>query len=145
MNRLCHIKSLWFIPLLYAVLIAACNAEGENELSQPKVTLDHGTQEDADAALKVLRRFLSSWEARKYSDTLKEVYPAVREGHKKEMKKRPFKLQKIEDIRLSKRRNVIRARIHVAADPSPSRADLKKRGIGIDMIFLDGRWWIAGG
>jgi len=149
MKQLFHIKSLWIIPFLYAVLIVACYAEDEKELElpQPKVILDHGKQEDADAALKVLRQFLSSWEAREYSDALKEVYsePDLREGHKKEMKKRPFKLQRIEYIRLSKRKNVVRARIHVAAAPSPSRADLKKRVIGIDMTFLDGRWWIAGG
>lgn len=145
MNQLFHIKSLWVVSILCVASITVGNAAGENEFPQPKVTLDHGTQEDADAALKVLQRFLSSWEARKYSDALKEVYPAVRKGHEKEMKKRSFKLQRIEAIRLSKRKDVVRARIRVAADPSPPRAARKKRGIGIDMIFLDGRWWVAGG
>jgi len=145
MKQLFDIKLLLVILTLSSSLIPVCIAADEDDVLKTKVTLDHGTQEDAKAALKVLRRFLSNWEARKYSDALKDVYPALRDEHKKEMKKRPFKLQRIEDIRLSKRRDVIRARIHVAADPSPPRADRKKRGIGIDMIYVEGRWWIAGG
>ncbi len=111
----------------------------------PKITLDHGTQEDAEAALKVMKSFLTGWVARKYSEALKEVYAALREDHKKEMENRPFKLQRIEDIRLSKRRDIFRARIHVWGDPSPPRVDRKKRAIGIDMIFFEERWWIVGG
>ena len=141
-------NSRFNLLLIIATLLPMMPANSlfaEEKVAEPEITLDHGTKADAEAALKVLRKFLTNWEARKYSDALKEVHPTVREGHKKEMKKRPFKLQRIEDIKLSKRRDIFRARIHVAADPSPPRADRKKRGIGIDMIFIDDRWWIAGG
>lgn len=144
MNAIPKIDLLLIIMALLSI-VRSSGVTSDEKVLEPEIILDHGTKADAQAALKVLQRFLDNWEARKYSDALKEVHPALREGHKKEMKNRSFKLQRVEDIKLSKRRDVFRARIHVAADPSPPRADRKKRGIGIDMIFIEGRWWIAGG
>jgi hypothetical protein len=131
--------------LAFACRPALCNADepAREEKPKPKVVLDAGTQEDADAALAVIEKFLGLWQERKYDEASKLVTERVREEWVKTMKRSAIKLQRIEDIRLFKPRDELVARVHVFVDPNPDRKDLKKQEKGLDMVFRDGKWWVT--
>jgi len=74
---------------------------------------------------------------------LEVVDERVRRGFADEMMKRPIDLKSIDDVRLFKPRERLLARVHASVAPSPDRKDLQTHGIGIDMVYLEGRWWVT--
>ena len=143
MNHKKILPALIVATIFHVTLCGVSSAVEQEEDPKPKVTLNAGTQNDVEEALIVLRKFLDGWESRDYQSAASHVLEPVRKDFVQEMKKRPMKLQRIEDISVSERKGHLRARIHIAADPDVNREDLTKRGIGIDMIRTEGQWWIT--
>lgn len=122
-----------------------CKADkaAAQEALMPKVILNGGTQEDANGAIAVAEKFLRLWEQNKYEQACVLVAEPVRKQFEQHMKKRPIELQTVRDIRLFSHKDRLFARVHAWVAPWPSRKDLTKQGIGIDMVFQDGKWWIT--
>jgi hypothetical protein len=102
----------------------------------PNVTLKAGAQKDADAALAVLRRFLQLWEEDKYEKASLLVVEPLRKEFIAHLQNRPIELKSIDDITIYEAKDGFGARVHIAVVP--------KGGIGMDMVFQDGKWWITG-
>ncbi len=111
-------------------------AEGEMAAAAPKVTLEETTVDDADAALDTLRKFLGHWQKQEYEKAELLVDERLRQGWRKQMEKRPMVLLAIDDIRVFKRKDNLRARAHITTSP--------KGGHGLDLMFIDEKWWISG-
>jgi len=136
-----------FFALLFSVLALTvpCIAvsPATQETPGPKVVLDAGTQAEADSAIAVVKKFLGFWDERRYDEACALVDEPVREQFEEHMKKRAIELKSVDDIRLYKVNDNLLARAHASVGPSPDRKELKKQEIGIDMVFRDGKWWIA--
>lgn len=103
--------------------------------ANPKVTLKDATREDSDAALALLRSFLALWQEGKLAEAAEFVDERIRHGYLEEMKKEPMRLRSIDDMTLTMRNGQGRARVHITRS--------KGGGLGLDMIFRDGKWWIG--
>jgi hypothetical protein len=136
--------------VLLSVFLLACwpsldwaDSTATQGTSKPKVTLDAGTQTDADAAIAVMEKFLGLWDERKYEEASKLVAEPVRKLFVENMPKRDIEFKSVDDIHLFKRDEILLARVHASLAPSPERKDLKKQEIGMDMVYRDGKWWVT--
>ena len=123
-------------------LIVQANPNDEIQ-SKTKIVLGTGTEKDAEEALSIVKQFLDKWESKDYDAAIEFVYEPIRKDFKKEITKKSMKLQSIDEIKLIKNKNIIRARVDVSADPDPRRPDLTKRQFMVDMFYLNGKWWVA--
>jgi HEAT repeat protein len=103
----------------------------------PKVTFQDATRDDADAALAMLRTFLDLWQNKEYTKAEALVDERVRLGWRKQMEQRTMSLRSIDDINVFKSKDMLRARAHISTAP--------KGGLGLDLMFIDGKWWMTGG
>ena len=103
--------------------------------TKPKIILDAGTQEDAEQALAVCREWLTLWQDGKIEKASRLVMDPVRKPFAADMKKRKIELKSIDDIRIYKNRDRLLGRFHITVAP--------KQGMGIDMEFQNGKWWIT--
>lgn len=138
-------RSCWILLLLCwwgATARLVAEEPAVAEAKKPEVTLDAGTQADAEAALAVAGQFLKLWEDKKYEEAGKLALEPIREGFDKEMRKSPIKLQRIEKILLRKSRSGegLAARVHFLQDPPPTRKDLKSVTQALDMVLHEGKW-----
>ena len=135
-----------WIPLLLCWWGATAQLTAEApEPEKAEVVLQAGTQADAEAALVVAKKILKFWEEKNYEEARKLVHEPVRDAAEKEMRRDSFKLQRIEKITLRKSRtgDQLVARLQVLGDPPPRRPELKSSTQMMDMIFLDGKWWMT--
>jgi HEAT repeat protein len=110
--------------------------EGDKVAAATKVTLEDATADDADAALAILRKFLGHWEKQEFAKAELLVDERLRQGWRKQMEKRPMALRSIDDIRVFRHKETLRARVHFTSMPN--------QGHGLDMIFKEAKWWISG-
>ena len=110
--------------------------DGEKLAAAPKVTLEDATGDDADAALSILRKFLGHWQKHEFGKAELLVDGRLRQGWRKQMEKLPMALRSIDDIRVFKHRGMLRARAHFTSSTKGEHV--------LDLIFLDGKWWIWG-
>ncbi len=114
----------------------ARKANVKNESKDTKITFKDATQEDADAALTMLRTFINHWQNKDYKKAEALVDERLRFAWRKQMERRLMHLQSIDDIRVIKHKDILRARAHISIAP--------KGGLGLDLIFRDGKWWMTG-
>lgn len=134
-------------PVVLFLFVVACVAEqpaAVDYTANTKLKVDAGTQADADAALKTANEFLVLWNDGKVEQAAELVEPRLRPPMLAEMKRKVIKLQSIDEVRVfSGTKNAILGRVRFARDPGPQRPDLKKQETMIDMILIDGKWWIT--
>jgi hypothetical protein len=143
------LKPMRFVLTVCGILALACwplvcmGDAPRQAKPKPTVVLNAGTQADADAALAVVEKYLALWEQRKHEQACALVAEPVRAQFAERMKKRGIELKRIDDLRLFERKGVLVARVHASIAPWPDRKDLESQGIGIDMVFRDGKWWVT--
>lgn len=139
-------QAILLTSTLLLIIAGACNAEppAVHYTANTKLKVDAGTQADADAALKTANEFLVLWNDGKLDQAADMVEPRLRTPMLAEMKRKVIKLQSIDDLRIfSSSKNAILGRVHFASDPKPGRPDLNKSQSAIDMVLIDGKWWIT--
>jgi hypothetical protein len=122
---------------------ATADSPPRAEKAKPKVNLQAGRQEDADAAAAVMEKFLGLWSQRKHEEAAMLVAEPLRKTFADHMPKRNIEFQSVDDVRLSQSGQFLIARVHASIAPSPERKDLRKQEIGLDMILQDGKWWVT--
>jgi HEAT repeat protein len=120
-----------------AVESQSLSADNEQDARGPEITLENATEAEANAALSMLRTFLDLWEKKDYAKAEALVDERVRLAWRKQMERRPMRLQSIDNIRVFKHKDELRARAHASTKA--------KAGLGLDLIFHHSKWWITAG
>jgi len=87
------------------------------------------------AMLAVCRRFVALWEDGKSEEAAALVVEPVRKQFVAEMTRKKIELKNFDDVDVFKHKDRLLGRVHITVAP--------KQGMGIDMEFLNGKWWIT--
>ncbi len=124
--------------LVILVLFFTADLRSQEKEKPVEMTLEVGTKEDAERAMKVARRFLELAQAKKITDAAAQVEERYRQKVHDEFemgKLNRLKLKSINRIALFDSNRGWRARLKATVESDQE--------IGIDMIFLQNRWWIT--
>lgn len=120
--------------------VFSCADLRSQEKEKPvEITLEVGTKEDAALAMKVVKRFLELAQENKITDAIDEL---VEERYRQKVRDE-FRMGKLEKVKLKSINRIAlfdsnrgwRARVKATVEPDQE--------IGIDMIYLEKRWWIT--
>jgi len=87
------------------------------------------------AMLAVCRRFVALWQDGKTEEAAALVVEPARKQFVAQMIKKKIELKTFDDVRVFKHKDRLLGRVHITVAPT--------QGMGIDMEFQDGKWWIT--